>query len=294
MISILIPVFGEDVTNQVQVLVNEVNTLDYPVEIIVVDDASGAPIPPKVDTDMVQFEVLSGNLGRSKIRNYLAEQAKFEILIFIDADCVPHAPNFIANYLKAFTGDTVLVGGQVFQTNRPQGSNQLLRWKYGTRVEARPVEKRKELPYASFMANNFCIGKNLLKEIGFDQNHSGYGHEDTLFGMKLRQQQIPVRHIANEVMHHGLETNTEFLNKTDEAIANLVGLYKNGALDHHVRLISSYEKLKRMGLAPLLVLGYHIKRPGLRLWLAKTGGNVSGFGLYKLLGFAKSMTLRDD
>lgn len=289
MISILIPVFGEDVTHQVQVLVDEITLLNFPVEILVIDDASDQAILPRVNSDSLRFVSLSKNLGRSKIRNYLAQEAMYDKLIFIDADCVPNSAHFIANYARAFQADTVLVGGQKFQPNRPKGNKNLLRWQYGSQVEARKVGKRKELPYASFMANNFCISKKLILAIGFDQNHTGYGHEDTLFGMKLRHKQIPVMHISNEVLHCGLETNLEFLNKTDEGISNLVELYKSAALDHHVRLIATYQKLNRVGLVALLVLVQPIVSPILRRWLQNTGGTVSGFGLYKLLGFIKKM-----
>jgi glycosyltransferase involved in cell wall biosynthesis len=290
MISVLIPVFGEDVTQQVQVLVQEAQSLSYPVEIIVVDDASGRAIAPEIEPNpIVVFEVLEKNLGRSQIRNYLAQKARYDILIYLDADCVPVSPHYIQNYYEAFQKNEVLVGGQVFQKEAPTSSNYMLRWKYGSQIEARNVTERKTLPYASFMANNFCIGKALLQHIGFDQHHTGYGHEDTLFGMRLRHEQVAVNHIANPILHLGLETNEEFLEKTDEGIANLVKLYRAGALDHHVRLIATYQKCQRLKVLPLLVLGYYIKRPVLRSWLQKTGGNVMGFGLFKLLGFAHKM-----
>lgn len=289
MVSVLIPVFGEDVSPQLAVLAQEIKRLDYPVEVCVVDDASGKAIPPNFNgISQSRWEELPKNLGRSSIRNYLANQARYDILIFTDADCIPVSANFIERYRKAFQANQVVVGGQVFGA-RPVSTETYLRWNYGTHVEARSQNRRSEKPYASFMANNFCMSKSQLLTIKFDADHQGYGHEDTLFGMKLRQRKVAVVHIGNEVRHLGLETNHEFLDKTTEGVSNLVNLYQSNRLDHHVRLIAIYEQMQRFLLVPFLIIGYHVIFNTLKKGLRKNGKPLAFFSLFKLLDFAQKI-----
>ena len=55
----------------------------------------------------------------------------------------------------------------------------------------------------------------VLKDQGFNPLISGYGHEDTLFGFELEQNGIVIRHIDNPVLNAHLDSNTQFLYKTD-------------------------------------------------------------------------------
>lgn len=285
MVSVLIPVFGEAIDAQLASLAIEAKGLDYPVEIIVCDDASPLPKPPAfTDYKGIEFRyiTLKKNLGRSKIRNFLAEEAKYNQLIYIDADCQPIQSSFIDTYKVKFEEDVVLVGGQLFAQEEPTDLNLRLRWDYGTNVEARSLKDRSKSPYHSFMANNFSISKTLLKKYPFDNAHTGYGHEDTLFGVQLRVNQVKVKHIKNPIRHLGNETNAQFLAKTAEGVRNLAHLYSEGKLDKHVRLIKTYEQLKLTGFAGLTRSIIARQQKGYYQNLEKGKAKLRKFSLYKL------------
>lgn len=288
MVSILIPVFGESIDAQLGSLGAEVKGLDYPVEIIVCDDASASPKRPHfIDYKGVDFRFiqLNENIGRAQIRNYLAEQATYELLIFLDADCQPISGNFISNYVTEHSKNTILVGGQLFAAERPSRQNEMLRWMYGTKVEARSLKDRLKSPYASFMANNFSISKSLLRKYPFDSKHTGYGHEDTLFGMQLRNFGVEVVHVDNPIRHLGNETNEQFLEKTEEGVRNLASLYLQGKLDGHVRLIKTYEKLLYTGFVALTRTIMVKRQEGYRKNLLGPTPSLRKFSLYKLGAF---------
>lgn len=292
MVSILIPVYGEVIDTQLATLANEIKLLDFKVEIIVCDDASPHPKKPffqASDHGDFRFIQLDKNLGRSAIRNYLGQQAKYAQLIFMDADCLPISSEFIQNYVKNFDPEQILVGGQLFSEKPPKDPNKLLRWKYGTEVEARSIKKRREAPYKSFMANNFSISKSLLSRYCFDNQHSGYGHEDTLFGLQLKKQQVPVNHIDNPIRHVGLETNAEFVEKTIEGVKNLAWLYTQEKIDSHVKLIQVYQRLKASGLGNLSAkyLSKKIKKYQYNLVSKKPSLRI--FSLFKLAVFMRFM-----
>ncbi len=297
MISVLIPVFGESVDAQLASLASEVKNLNFPVEIIVCDDANPNPRPPAyTDYKGIEFRFiqLDKNLGRSRIRNFLGQEAKYEQLIFIDAECQPIQSKFISTYQIKFDENMVLVGGQLFADEMPSRQDHTLRWVYGTKVEARELKERVKSPYRSFMANNFSISKKLLEKYPFDEEHTGYGHEDTLFGFQLRENEVEVAHIKNPIRHRVSESNIDFLDKTTEGIHNLVRLYRNGKLDNHVRLIKMYESLKFTGFVGLTRSIMSRRRDRYYQDLQKGMGTVRKFSLFKMSEFMIEMRRLDE
>lgn len=288
MVSVLIPVYGEPIDAQFASLAIEAKGLDYPVEIIVCDDASPFPKRPAfTDYEGIEYRFiqLKENIGRSRIRNFLASEAKYETLIFIDADCQPIQSQFIETYRLKSNENEVLVGGQLFAGEPPSSFDQRLRWDYGTQIEARSLKDRLKEPYKSFMANNFCISKSLISKHPFDEEHSGYGHEDTLFGFQLRENEVKVTHIKNPIRHLGNETNEEFLRKTAEGVQNLAKLYAEGKLDGHVRLIKTYEQLKFTGFAGLTRAVITKRQKSYYEDLLSGKAKLRKFSLYKLSEF---------
>ena len=86
MLSILIPVYNYDIFPLVKMLNEEAIRLEVIFEILCLDDASD-DMEIQICNKAVQkfnnciFEILAENIGRSEIRNKLAEKAHFENLI---------------------------------------------------------------------------------------------------------------------------------------------------------------------------------------------------------------------
>lgn len=288
MLSICIPVYNYNVTRLVQDLHKQADRLGIDFEIIVIDDFSD-PSYKAQNTQIsvlrkIRYLELPGNIGRSKIRNLFIRHAQFENLLFLDCDASIISDDFIKTYIDELsTNGDVICGGLCYQEQRPQ-KDFLLRWKYGRRKEVMPLEKRLKNPYNSFKTINFLTKKDVFEKIQFDERISGYGHEDTLFGFELKNAGITISHINNPVMHNQLETNQEFLKKTNQSIANLLQIrsfLSDTDFDNSITLLKAYNKLKKVKALFLCKGLFFIFRPVL-YWLLKTG--VAGT---KLLAFYK-------
>jgi hypothetical protein len=135
----------------------------------------------------------------------------------------------------------VLCGGIVYP--RPVNKKtepRHLRWRYGVAREEVLAAKRNEHPWHSFMTGNFMIKRNLMLDVPFDESINGYGHEDTLFGKALKMHSATILHVQNPTVHMGIDSDPDFLRKTENGIQNLAMLYKQGKLQpDDVRLLDA-------------------------------------------------------
>lgn len=228
MLSICVPTYAFDVRPFIQVLRQQASQLSIPWEIIVVDDGSpgewGEINASVGKLKGVHYQRQPLNLGRAAIRNLLAELAQYEYLLLLDNDGWPERENFLKRYLAELPFEGIVYGGRTYAPTPPANSTLLLHWHYGTQREVRSAESRREDPYFGFMTNNFCVPRMLLLANPFEEKINSYGHEDTLFGWQLAQQNIPIKHIDNPVRHIGLEAAAGWLNKQQVAVTNLKGL----------------------------------------------------------------------
>ena len=70
------------------------------------------------------------------------------------------------------------------------------------------------------------ILKSAFEKVRFNEKLKQYGHEDTFFGFELEQKGIEIKHITNHVLHAELESNQEFLEKSEKGVLNLIILNK--------------------------------------------------------------------
>ena len=223
MLSICIPVYNYDVGSLVRDLHFQAVNAGYPFEIIIMDDASDErfrEINQVIDLKDVRYIQLNENIGRAKIRNRLAGEANFSNLLFMDCDSAVSSPAYIDNYTHFFDSMVVCCGGRIYEDKKPEDST-YLRWKYGVNRECASASERKKNPNAGFQTNNFLIHKSIFERVKFNENLTGYGHEDTLFGLELLKQGITIQHIDNPLIHLGLENASDFLEKTENGVKNL-------------------------------------------------------------------------
>ena len=257
MLSICIPIYQYDVCRLVNELHSQCLASSVCFEIICIDDFSDLLIREKNQETKrlknVKYIELNKNIGRSKIRNLFLNQSNYESLIFLDCDCsIPK--NFILNYCKNIDKD-VVYGGRKHHKNKPNDKNKYLRWKYGLEREDLTIKIRKKSPYLSFRSNNFMVKKTILSLIKFDESIKTYGHEDTLLALQLRNQNIKIYHIENEVTHEGLEDKKQFLKNTRLGIENLNNLYNSKKINaKEIRILKFYHLIKIMKLNFLLTV----------------------------------------
>ncbi|MFN8331673.1 MAG: glycosyltransferase [Saprospiraceae bacterium] len=136
MLSILVPVYNQEIVALAATLVDACKKAEVRYEILFGEDGSSAEW---IDTnssvkqlDSVEHLVFKDNRGRSAIRNTLASLAKFECLLFLDADSQLTGSSFIADYLKLQDRYPVISGGRVYTAHPPQDKLLRLHWKYGS------------------------------------------------------------------------------------------------------------------------------------------------------------------
>jgi len=285
-ISVLIPIYNFDVRALVVRLQHQAEQSLIPFEIICLDDHSDLHFK-ELNSEIeglknVKFIRLIKNIGRSAIRNRLAELANYEYLLFMDCDSMPETDVFIFNYAAFLAPDTVLYGGRTYSPEKPFNKDLFFHWLYGSTREVKSAEERSENPYSSFMSNNFVIPKKIMLEIGFDESLKQYGHEDTVFGLELKKRSVHIHHLNNPLRHTGLETASVFLRKSEQAIENLLMLMQKHELQSEIKLLRYFVKTQKWGLHTFIYLWFYFFSSFLKARLLGENPNLRTFDLYKL------------
>lgn len=261
MLSILIPAYNVDLRHLVRDLLRQCRQLGLVFEVLVEDDASDAAYHRFYEDVAHEPEVTlltnMENQGRSKVRNHLADTARYPYLLFMDCDANVKKPDYISHYLQCIRSRSaeskpfVVSGGLAYREQMPEEDHRL-RWKYGVRREVRTAARRNLKPYAAFTPFNILTTKNLFQICRFDESISTYGFEDTLFGIQLQMANVPVEHVDNELYHDGIDANYVFLLKVKTSVENLVRLHRDRKLPdsflQNSRLMRMYSKCEHYHL----------------------------------------------
>ena len=230
MLSILIPTYQYNVSQLVENLHAQALQLTIEFEILLYDDASGEEweeIHSEVaQLPFVHYKMLALNKGRSAIRNLLAEDANYSLLLYLDGDSSIASDSYLEDMLRKSTGRNAVVGRTVYTQAPPKDRQKRLRWNYGSKREDILAVIRQQNPYHSFKTHHFLIPKSILLMIRFDESIKDYGHEDTLFGAELQKLGVQITHTDAPLFHDGLEDIDIFLNKTKMGVKNLLKLNK--------------------------------------------------------------------
>jgi len=250
LLSVLIPTFNYDITTLVENLSRQLRDSHFAFEIRVLDDcSSNTEIYHHNKTISAlphcHFSQNKKNLGRTATRQALAESAKYDWLLFMDADVLPQNENFIHHFDIENQKADVVFGGITYDNKKPE-KDKMLRWKYGKSRESRPVSERIKVPYLSIISGCCLIKKEVfLKANSFLNNFYG---ADVMFVQNLEQMQVRAKHIDNPVIHLGLETNTSFIEKTKRGLESLYFFEKENKIPDNYRPIQkAYQSLQKNG-----------------------------------------------
>jgi len=139
--------------------------------------------------------------GRAMARNVGIEAAQAPLVLFTDADIIA-APDLLSRHLarhadgrpKAVVGWEVQVDS--YDDYLRKKSNPALR---GSLHPA----SRKHLDWLYFMTGNASARRTDLNRLGrFDEDFTGYGHEDLELGYRIRQAGLPIEHAREAVNYH--------------------------------------------------------------------------------------------
>ncbi|MEL6942884.1 MAG: glycosyltransferase family A protein, partial [Bacteroidota bacterium] len=112
-LSILIPIYNFDCRQLVSYLHKQCQEIDFPFEILCLDDASETSFQIlnqalAKESKTIHYISLEQNVGRSHIRNLLAEQAQFDYLLFMDCDSKVVRSDYIKQYIVKLDSSTLL------------------------------------------------------------------------------------------------------------------------------------------------------------------------------------------
>lgn len=288
MISVCIPVYNRDITTLVCDLHRQCESLDIAFEIVLIDDASEIGYKLKNKTLLslksVIYEELSENIGRSAIRNMLASKASYPYLIFVDNDAKVCSDDFIEKYIRQRSAGIVCYGGTAYDSCPSDEFK--LRWLFGKEREQISLDKRKQNPDSYFSTFNFMIDKRLVLLYPFDEQIKGYGYEDVLFHLKLIKEGFHISQIDNPLIHEGLISNEEFLQKTENAVKNLHFLLQKteskSELFSHIKLLKTYHKVEKFKLVKVLSCFFSISGKYMKQNLLSKKPRLLFLDLYKL------------
>lgn len=201
------------------------------VEFVLVDDGSAsatllADVAAAAEklaapTRIVVFEQ---NQGRAAARNRLVAEARGEYVLFLDADMIPDAPNFLAVWLGFISWQRPFVafgGLSLRQIDATQET--ALHHGLFARSDCKPAHIRERNPAQSVATANLLVRRDFLAAHPFDSNFVGWGFEDVDWALSAARH-APIAHIDNPATHAGLDSVDTLLRKCAEAGPNFARL----------------------------------------------------------------------
>ncbi len=252
-------------------------------EIVVADSRSNdgtAEYLAEVGREHPRVRHLPGDYtGRAMARNAGVEAARGAVVMFTDADIIA-SPDLLALHLAHHRdGANVAVVGMELQVNS-LADYERLRDKPEERRPLHPTS-RKHLSWLYFLTGNASVKKRDLDRVGrFDENFTGYGHEDLELGFRLQTAGLTIVYEPKAVDYHwhpvpydeqkgkmelAGRSTVRFYRKhpTFGVKANLgmtpLSLALHGVVKKQPKLLATLERVgaRKPGLARNIVYQYH-------------------------------------
>ena len=251
-------------------------------EIIVADDGS-TDDDAKLENKSINFLphcryiVREQNVGRAAIRNFLASEATYNWLLFLDSGMSIRNEEFLLHYLQS-DADVVCGGYQVIAPLEPHSN---LRYRYEKAAEEQlSKESRSAAPYQNFHTSNFLMARSIYLAHPLDTRFRRYGYEDVLMGKQLQEAGVTIEHIDNPVLFDHFDSNERFVEKTEEALQTLHDFREE--LAGYSRMLDVAGKLKKWGLVRPYRFIYNRMKEKWRSNLCGHAPSLLQFKLYKV------------
>ena len=280
----MIPTYNDVCVTLVADLRQQAEQAGIVYEILVADDGS-------TDADVIarnseinqwphcHYLLQSRNIGRAAIRNFLAKQAQYDYLLFIDSDMSMVRTDYLANYLTMSSAE--VIDGGVCIGGNPDALKHNLRYRYEKAAEQdHTAECRQQNPYRDFHTANFLIRRDLMLTHPFDERFRYYGYEDVLFGKQLRADHIAITHIDNPMGFCTFESNPDFVAKTEEGLRTL-HQFRN-ELRGYSRMLTFVDGIHIPLIVWIIRLSHRLFGTLIRRNLCGNHPNLHLFGHYKL------------
>ena len=283
-ISVLIPTYNQPCLELVSQLQAQLEQAAVPYEIIVADDGSTDERTVEANLGIAtlvhcQYIIRKENAGRAAIRNFLAQEAQYDLLLFIDSDMSLVDDQYIRRFLAADC-DSVLDGGVRIVGDEDEWRGNL-RYLYEKAEEPHhTAPERQRTPYQHLHTANLLIRRELMLKYPFDERFRHYGYEDVLLGKTLRRHRVAIRHIDNPLGFSTFETNADFVAKTEEGLRTLYEFRED--LRGYSRLLTLVSGIHIPLVKSMIRWMHRLAGPAVRRNLCSTHPRLFLFKLYKL------------
>ena len=283
-ISVLIPTYNQPCLELVSQLQAQLEQAAVPYEIIVADDGSTDERTVEANLGIAtlvhcQYIIRKENAGRAVIRNFLAQEAQYDLLLFIDSDMSLVDDQYIRRYLAADC-DTVVDGGVRIVGDEDEWRGNL-RYLYEKAEEPHhTAPERQRTPYQHLHTANLLIRRELMLKYPFDERFRHYGYEDVLLGKTLRRHRVAIKHIDNPLGFSTFETNADFVAKTEEGLRTLYEFRED--LRGYSRLLTLVSGIHIPLVKSMIRWMHRMAGPAVRCNLCSTHPRLFLFKLYKL------------
>jgi GT2 family glycosyltransferase len=138
--------------------------------------------------------------GRAGARNAGIEAARASLVLFTDADIIASTDLLSAHLARHANGRKAVIGCEI----QVDSYDAYLRKRRDPAHEdALHPPTRKRLTWLYFMTGNCSVRKADLDLVGrFDEDFTGYGHEDLELGYRIQQAGIPIEYAPEAVNYH--------------------------------------------------------------------------------------------
>jgi glycosyltransferase involved in cell wall biosynthesis len=223
-VSILVPFYRDDPSPLIAALAGQWRH-GGGAELILYDDGGGDPLLiARLEAALYAFpapaRLIRGsvNRGRAFARNALAAVASARHLLFLDADMLPAAPNFLGCWLQEADADPAIVFGG-FSMPEHAGHEGALHRAFSAAGDCLDAQARSRNPAQYVFTSNLMVRASLLQNIPFDASFSGWGWEDAEWAARAAQS-CAILHIDNPAVHLGLESADTLLRRFRDSAAN--------------------------------------------------------------------------
>ena len=286
-LSILLPTYNDVCVSTVRKLSTAMESLPFDHEVIVADDASSDLRVKEANRSITHLPACTyierkDNTGRAAIRNFLARQAHYAWLLFIDADMeIADASNFILSYMES-KGDIVYGGYHIAPGKDVLPGNLRLRYEL-SREGTHSAAMRRRHPNADFHTSNFLIRRDIMLSHPLDERFRQYGFEDVAYGKSLLLAGYTINHEDIPTEFTRFESNREFVEKTETSLQTLHAFKDD--LKGVSRLYAVAERLSRLHADFLFRSLYNLLGSSWRRRLIADHPSLCLFSLYKLCYF---------
>ena len=159
------------------------------IRIVAIDDLPDLTDFQDLPIEISKISSKGANLPIAEARNIGSQNSKYDHLIFLDVDCIPHPDLFDDMITQGLAHKTLIMGNPHYLESKiPQDFDLNDLEQHSAAHPARP--EIKELTEASdymlLWSLAFYIPKQLFNILeGFDAQFTGYGAEDTDMAMKI-------------------------------------------------------------------------------------------------------------